>query len=62
VREAIAELPDRQREVVLLRIDGGLPFAEIGTALGITENAAKVSFHHGVRRLRERLGGDDAGL
>jgi len=57
VRRAVAALPARQREVVSLRIDGELPFAEIGAALGITENAAKVSFHLGLKRLRERLGG-----
>lgn len=56
LRRAVAELPTRQREVVSLRIDGELPFAEIGAALGITENAAKVSFHLGLKRLRERLG------
>lgn len=56
LRRAVAELPARQREVVTLRIDGELPFAEIATALGITENAAKVSFHLGLKRLRERLG------
>jgi RNA polymerase sigma-70 factor (ECF subfamily) len=62
VRLAVAGLPERQREVVLLRIDGQLPFAEIGTVLGITENNAKVTFHHAVRKLREALGGRDAVL
>ncbi len=56
LRRAVAELPGRQREVVSLRIDGELPFAAIATALGITENAAKVSFHLGLKKLRERLG------
>jgi RNA polymerase sigma-70 factor (ECF subfamily) len=62
VREAVAELPDRQREVVLLRVDGQLSFAEVGEALGITENNAKVTYHHAVKRLREKLGGTDGGL
>lgn len=62
VRVAVASLPDRQREVVLLRIDGQLPFAEIGEALEITENNAKVTFHHAVKKLREALGGQDDGL
>ena len=34
-----------------------LPFAEVANILGITENNAKVHFHHAVRRLREWLGG-----
>jgi RNA polymerase sigma-70 factor (ECF subfamily) len=55
MRRAVLELPRRQREVLTLRIDAELPFAEIGEALGISENAAKVSFHLAARRLRERL-------
>jgi RNA polymerase sigma-70 factor (ECF subfamily) len=56
VRAAIARLPRRQREVLLLRIDGDLPFAEIAGALGITEVNAKVNFHHAVQRLKSLLG------
>ena len=53
LREAVARLPRRQREVLLLRIDGDLPFAEIAATLGITEGNAKVNFHHAVRKLKE---------
>jgi RNA polymerase sigma-70 factor, ECF subfamily len=56
LREAIARLPRRQREVLLLRIDGDLPFAEIASVLGITEVNAKVNFHHAVQRLKSWLG------
>src|SRR6059058_106616 len=35
LRESVARLPRRQREVLLMRIDGDLPFAEIASALGI---------------------------
>lgn len=56
VREAIARLPLRQRQVATLRVDAELGFAEIASALRITENNAKVCFHLAVRRLRERLG------
>jgi RNA polymerase sigma-70 factor (ECF subfamily) len=59
MRSAVVELPRRQREVLTLRIDGELPFAEIGAALGITENAAKVTFHHATRKLREVLSEED---
>ena len=52
LREAIARLPRRQREVLLLRIDGDLPFAEIAATLGITEVNAKVNFHHAVQKLK----------
>jgi RNA polymerase sigma-70 factor (ECF subfamily) len=57
MRAALATLSERQREVVQLRVDGQLSFAEIAEAIGITENNAKVTFHHAVRRLRERIGG-----
>jgi len=52
VRQEVLRLPRRQREVLTLRVDAELPFADIALALGITENAAKVSFHHAVTRLR----------
>ena len=57
VRAAVTRLPPRQREVVLLRIDGDLAFAQVAEALGITENNAKVCFHLGVKRLRLLLSG-----
>ena len=56
VREAIATLPKRQREVLLLRVDGDLAFAEVAAALGITEVNAKVNFHHAVQKLKGLLG------
>ena len=55
LREAVARLPKRQREVLLLRIDADLPFAEIAQTLGITEVNAKVNFHHAVQRLKQWL-------
>lgn len=57
LRNAITRLPRRQREVLLLRIDGDLPFAEIAATLGITEVNAKVNFHHAVQRLKRLLRG-----
>jgi len=52
-RRALLELPRRQREVMTLRLDAELPFAEIAEALDITENAAKVSYFHAAKRLRK---------
>lgn len=54
-REAVRVLPPRQREVFSLRIDGGLPFAEIARVLDITEGNAKAHFHHAVKRLKEEV-------
>jgi RNA polymerase sigma-70 factor (ECF subfamily) len=55
LRDAVARLPRRQREVLLLRIDGDLPFAEIAVTLGITEVNAKVNFHHAVQNLKKLI-------
>lgn len=54
-RRAVLELPARQREVFMLRIDAGLPFAEVASTLGITEGNAKAHFHHAVKRLKEEV-------
>ncbi len=54
-RRAVLELPGRQREVFALRIDAGLPFAEVAVMLGITEGNAKAHFHHAVKRLKEEV-------
>lgn len=55
VRVAVLALPRRQREVLTLRVDGGLGFRDIAETLGITETNAKVSFHHAVKRLRAQV-------
>jgi RNA polymerase sigma-70 factor, ECF subfamily len=52
----IARLPPRQRTVVTLRVVGDLPFKEIAKLEGISENSAKVSYHHAVTRLRKWMG------
>nr|WP_211484264.1 sigma-70 family RNA polymerase sigma factor [Corallococcus exiguus] len=58
VRQAVLALPRRQREVLTLRVDGGLPFKDIAETLGITENNAKVQFHHAVKRLKADVAGE----
>jgi RNA polymerase sigma-70 factor (ECF subfamily) len=55
VRAAVLTLPRRQREVLTLRVDGGLGFQEIAETLGITETNAKVHFHHAVKRLKAQV-------
>ena len=56
VKELLSQLPEKQRETVTLRIFEDLSFREIGTITGSSEGAARVNFHHGIRRLREMLG------
>ncbi len=56
----IARLPLRQRSVVTLRIFSDMPFKDIAHAEGISENSAKVNFHHAIVRLRQWLQERDA--
>jgi RNA polymerase sigma-70 factor (ECF subfamily) len=55
LQEAVSRLPARQRRVVELRVYQELPFREIAVALATTANAAKVSYHHAVKKLKRAL-------
>jgi RNA polymerase sigma-70 factor (ECF subfamily) len=57
VGRALAALPWRLRQVVVLRDIYDLPHGAIAEELGITEAAAKVRLHRARRRLRDELGG-----
>lgn len=52
---AMDELDDRDREAVLLRFFRGLPFAEIGRATGLQEDAARKRVERALDRLRGHL-------
>ena len=56
LEQALAELPARQKEVVMLRIYQELPFKEIAQALDSTQSAVKVNFHHAMKSLKDKLG------
>ena len=45
-------LPPKERAAVVLRYGYDLPYAEIGEALGSSEEAARAAASSGVRRLR----------
>ncbi len=56
VRAVLADLPEKQKLSVSLRIFEGLSFREIGEIIDSTEGSARVNYHHGIRRLKELLG------
>ena len=56
LRRGIGELPRMQREVFLLRAQQGLEYEEICAVLGTTAGAARVHYHHAVKRLKELMG------
>jgi RNA polymerase sigma-70 factor (ECF subfamily) len=55
LREGLAGLPRLQREVFLLRAQQGTDYQEIATVLGTTPGAARVHYHHAVKRLKELI-------
>lgn len=56
LRRALDELPEDQREVILLHWFEDLPFDEIATIVGASTSAVKVRAHRGYERLRRALG------
>jgi RNA polymerase sigma-70 factor (ECF subfamily) len=54
---ALAELPDEQRETVLLHLQGGLRFHEIARIQGVTAKTAWSRYRYGLDRLRSVLNG-----
>jgi RNA polymerase sigma-70 factor (ECF subfamily) len=56
LRQALAQLPERQRMAVLLHEWLGFAYSEVGTKLGCSEATARVHAHRGREALREILG------
>jgi len=55
-RQAIAELPERSREVFLMRRQARLPASAVAEALGITQAAVHVHLSRALRRIAEHIG------
>lgn len=53
--EFIRTLPQQQRDVVLLRTTEGLRYREIAKSLRTSEGSVRVSYHHGMAKLREHM-------
>jgi RNA polymerase sigma-70 factor (ECF subfamily) len=56
LNQALAALPEFDRDVFLLRETAGLGYDEIATACGITPDAVRSRLHRARQALRERLG------
>jgi RNA polymerase sigma-70 factor (ECF subfamily) len=54
---ALAELPDEQREAILLHLQTGLRFREIARTQGISAKTAWSRYRYGLDRLRSLLNG-----
>jgi RNA polymerase sigma factor (sigma-70 family) len=57
VRDALAALPLREREVVLLKFHGQLSNSELTKALDVSESNAGSRLHRALTRLREQCDG-----
>jgi RNA polymerase sigma factor (sigma-70 family) len=55
--QAVAALPDKQRQAVAYHYVAGLPYAQIAEVLGGTTDAARRAAADGIRTLRKRYQG-----
>jgi RNA polymerase sigma-70 factor, ECF subfamily len=55
VRHVFAQLPARQRRLLLLRVVSGLTAAEAGEVLGMSAAAVRVAQHRALARMRKLL-------
>ncbi len=53
LQDGLGRLARLQREVFLLRAQQGLSYDDIATSLQISAGAARVHYHHAVKRLRQ---------
>ena len=56
LEKALGELPDEQREVVMMRIWSGMTLEEIGAATGVPPNTAASRYRYALEKLRAELG------
>lgn len=56
LRDELARLPGREREAVVLRMQWQLSVEETAAVMGISTGAVKSYTHHGLRKLKERVG------
>jgi RNA polymerase sigma-70 factor (ECF subfamily) len=55
LQSALQELPEEQREIVLLHVWGQMSFDEAAAALGISANTAASRYRYGLSKLREQF-------
>ncbi len=58
-RALLARLPEAQRELLLLRVLGGLSAEQTGAALGMSAGAVRVAQHRALARLRALAAAED---
>ena len=56
LQAALAQLPQPQREVIVLKIYGQKTFLEISRLLGLSQNTAASRYRYGIEKLQNLLG------
>ncbi len=54
----LAKLPDKQREVIVLRIKGGMSLRKIAKSRGISVNTVMGRYRYGMNKLRSMFNGE----
>jgi RNA polymerase sigma factor (sigma-70 family) len=62
VGAAMAALSDRQREALLLKVDGGLSYKEIAQVMALSVGNVGFILHTAIAEIRERLAREEATL
>lgn len=52
LREALGELTERERQVLILRLYLDLPWSDVASVAGLTEAGARTRYYRGLERLR----------
>ncbi len=52
LREALGELTERERQVLILRLYLDLPWSEVASVVGLTEAGARTRYYRALERLR----------
>jgi len=58
ISQVMAELPDEQREVVLLRLTAGMKFRDIARLQQVSINTVQGRYRYGLNHLRSMLNGE----
>jgi RNA polymerase sigma-70 factor (ECF subfamily) len=62
IEAGLAAMPEKRRQALVLRLDGGLSDRDIAAAIDSTEGSVRVLVHQGLAELDARLAREPAGL
>jgi RNA polymerase sigma factor (sigma-70 family) len=60
LREALGEMTERERQILVLRIYLDLPWSEVAGVVGLTEAGARTRYYRALERLRLTRGSQEA--